>query len=88
MVENSHQLVSMDAEGIVKITDTRRFNVLSSFALEDQRGSRGRVEQPYSTFIVMDNPLKLAFGGRSIAVFEYNRNYSPQAADENISICC
>ena len=34
VVEASHQLISMDSEGIVKITDTRRFNIISSFGIE------------------------------------------------------
>lgn len=33
-IENSHQLISMDSEGIVKITDTRRFHIIYSFAVD------------------------------------------------------
>ena len=33
VIEGTHQLVSVDTEGIVKITDTRRFNFIYSFSV-------------------------------------------------------
>ena len=33
VIEGTHQLISVDTEGIVKITDTRRFNFIYSFSV-------------------------------------------------------
>lgn len=86
VVENSHQLISMDSEGIVKITDTRRFNIISSFSVESE-GSRGQMNGGgiVSCFITINKPLKqmlrLVFGGKSIWFYDYDKNYNPAAAD-------
>jgi len=34
VIENSNQLISMDSEGIVKITDTKRFHIIYSFSVD------------------------------------------------------
>ena len=38
--------------------------------------------------MVINKPLKLVFSGRSIYIYEYDKNYHPFTADENTAICC
>jgi hypothetical protein len=90
VVEGTHQLISMDSEGIVKITDTRRFNIISSFSVETEsgHGNQGSV----TNFITINKPskqvLRLVFGGKSVWFYDYDKNYNPSTADENTVIAC
>lgn len=82
VVEGTHQLISMDSEGIVKITDTRRFNIISSFSVEtDQAHGQAAV----SCFITISKPakqiLRLVFAGKALSFYEYDKNYNPFTAD-------
>jgi hypothetical protein len=38
--------------------------------------------------MVTDKPLKLFFIGKSISIYEYDKNYNPHCADENIVVAC
>ena len=86
VIDGTHQLVSVDTEGIVKITDTRRFNFIYSFSVE--AGEDGSNSSSLSSLMVINKPLKLVFTGRSIYIYEYDKNYHPHTADENTAICC
>lgn len=33
-------------------------------------------------------PLKLAFSGRTVQIFEYDKNYNPKYVDDYVAICC
>ena len=73
----------MDSEGIVKITDTRRFNIISSFSVETEsgHGNQGSV----TNFITINKPskqvLRLVFGGKNVWFYDYDKNYNPLTAD-------
>jgi len=75
----------LDSEGVVKITDTRRFNIISSFSVEPDvyRGQNGG--GLVSSFIAFNRPNKqgqrLIFAGKSIWFYDYDKNYNPTAAD-------
>ncbi len=34
-----------------------------------------------SSFIAIDRPLKLIFLGKSVSIYEYDKNYNPHTAD-------
>jgi len=82
----------LDSEGVVKITDTRRFNIISSFSVEPDvyRGQSGG--GLVSSFIAVNRPNKqgqrLIFAGKSIWFYDYDKNYNPAAADEHTVISC
>ena len=100
VIEGTHQLISMDSEGIVKVTDTRRFNIISSFSVEsDARTGNGHAgssptapSNALSCFITVSKPakqmLRLVFGGKSVAFYDYDKNYNPTTADEHPVISC
>ena len=41
-----------------------------------------------SSLLIIKKPLKLVFSGRSIYIYEYDKNYHPHIVDENTAICC
>jgi hypothetical protein len=41
-----------------------------------------------SSLLVVKKPLKLVFTGKSIYIYEYDKNYHPHIVDENTAICC
>jgi WD40 repeat protein len=90
VIETSNQLISLDTEGVVKITDTKRFHGISSFSIEKQQETfttPGNINSSnLSGFISLDKPLKLVFYGKSISLYEYDKNYNPFAADENFVV--
>lgn len=77
----------MDSEGIVKITDTKRFNIIYSFSVDttndmgEQVGSKKATGSVVNSFISVPNPLKLVFAGRTLSIYEYDKNYNPESAD-------
>ncbi len=78
-------MISLDTEGVVKITDTRRFNIISSFNIEPDiiRGQIGG--GLVNSFIAINRPnrqgQRLVFAGKSIWFYDYDKNYNPAAAD-------
>jgi hypothetical protein len=84
----------MDSEGIVKINDTKRFHIIYSFSIDttndmgEQAGSKRGTGSPVNSLIAIDNPLKLIFAGRTLSIYEYDKNYNPESADEHTVICC
>ena len=82
----------MDSEGIVKVTDTRRFNIISSFSVDTDNQRSGLSGNGLSCFITVNKPskqmLRLVFGGKSVAFYDYDKNYNPTTADENPVISC
>jgi hypothetical protein len=85
VIEASNQLISLDSEGVVKITDTKRFHGIYSFSIEKQDNNQvvaqGVNGFNLSSFIAIDKPLKLIFIGKAISMYEYDKNYNPYAAD-------
>jgi hypothetical protein len=75
----------MDSDGVVKITDTKRFHGIYSFSIEKHENthlvSPGSNSFNLSGFIAIDKPLKLIFIGKSLSIYEYDKNYNPYAAD-------
>ena len=67
VIEGTHQLVSVDTEGIVKITDTRRFNFIYSFSVEANED--GSNSSSLSSLLIIKKPLKLVFAGKSIYIY-------------------
>lgn len=85
ITENNNQLISIDNEGIVKITDTRRFNNISSFSVVPHDESLKFVP---SSLCVIKKPLKMVIVGNGVNMFEYDKLYNPNTADDNYSLCC
>jgi WD40 repeat protein len=85
VIEASHQLISMDSEGIVKITDTRRFNIISSFGLEADSHGQLSGGGAVHCCIAINKPskqmLRLVFAGKAMWFYDYDKNYNPLAAD-------
>lgn len=65
----------MDSEGIVKITDTKRFHIIYSFSVDttndmgEKVGSNKATGSAINSLIVINNPLKLIFAGRTLSVY-------------------
>jgi hypothetical protein len=75
----------MDSDGLVKITDTKRFHGIYSFSIEKHENTHlvnpGSNGFNLSGFIAIDKPIKLIFIGKSLSIYEYDKNYNPYAAD-------
>lgn len=73
----------MDQDGIVKITDTKRFHVIYSFSVDttndmgEQSASKKATGCAVNTLLAINNPLQLIFAGRAISIYEYDKNYNP-----------
>lgn len=66
ITESNNQLISIDSDGIVKVSDTRRFNNISGFSVTSHDESQNFVP---SSVCVIRKPLKLAIVGNSINIF-------------------
>ena len=79
----------MDSDGIVKITDTKRFHIIYSFSVDTTNDMGEQVgpkkvtsgSSAVNSLIAINNPLKLIFAGRTLSMYEYDKNYNPDAAD-------
>lgn len=73
VIEASNQLISLDSEGVVKITDTKRFHGIYSFSIEKQESNQlvtpGSSGHNLSGFIAIDKPLKLIFIGKTVSIY-------------------
>jgi hypothetical protein len=38
--------------------------------------------------MIINKPLKLVFTGKSIYMYEYDKNYHPNTADDKPALCC
>lgn len=74
------------------MTDTRRFNILSSFSVDTDAGRAHNQSGNVSSFIAINKPskqaMRLIFAGKSLIMYDYDKNYNPHCADEYTSIGC
>jgi hypothetical protein len=47
----------------------------------EQAGSKKATGSAVNSLIAIDNPLKLIFAGRTLSIYEYDKNYNPESAD-------
>jgi WD40 repeat protein len=80
-----HQLLSMDMKGTIKVLDVRTFVEVNSFEVESPDD---KVKMEPMCLEVIPKPLKLAISGKTICQFEYDKNYVPNAVDDNMALCC
>ncbi|KRX07968.1 WD40-repeat-containing domain [Pseudocohnilembus persalinus] len=80
-----HDVITLDSEGVVKLTDIKKFNQIQTFMVETSDEKHQFLPQ-YFTYI--PKPLKLAFVGRTLQMFEYDKNYNPKFVDDYVAICC
>lgn len=85
VIEGTSQVITLDSDGVVKVTDIKKFNNVQSFSVETQDDKHKFLPQ---SFCFIPKPLKLAFCGRSVSLYEYDKNYNPNFVDDYVAICC
>ncbi len=81
IIENTSQIVSLDTEGNMKIWDIKKFNCVQSFSV--QISDEKHKFNPQS-FCYIPKPLKLVVSGRTVSIFDYDKNYNPNFVDDYI----
>ena len=84
VIENTSQVVSLDSEGNLKIWDIKKFNCVQSFSVENN-DEKHKFNPQSLTYI--PRPLKLVLSGRSISLYEYDKNYNPNFVDDYVALC-
>lgn len=84
VIENTSQIVSLDSEGNLKIWDIKKFNCVQSFSVENN-DEKHKFNPQSLTYI--PRPLKLVVSGRSISLYEYDKNYNPNFVDDYVALC-
>ncbi|EGR33574.1 hypothetical protein IMG5_048910 [Ichthyophthirius multifiliis] len=85
VIEGTSQIVSLDSDGNVRITDIKKFSNVQTFSIETS-DEKHKFNPQCLTYI--PKPLKLAFCGRTISIYEYDKNYNPNSVDDFVAICC
>jgi len=78
-VEGTQHFVSLDTSGTVMVWDIKKFNNIQTFTIETQDEKHKFRSQ---AFTYIPKPLKLAFVGRSVFIYEYDKNYNPTSVDD------
>jgi hypothetical protein len=78
------KVITLDASGLVIVTDIKKFNPVQTFSVEiaDEKHKFDAM-----SFTYIPKPLKLAFSGRSVLIYEYDKNYNPNYVDDQVAIC-
>ena len=84
VIENTSQIISLDSEGNLKIWDIKKFNCVQSFSVESNDEKHKFNPQCIS---YIPKPLKLVVSGRSISLYEYDKNYNPNFVDDYVALC-
>jgi len=84
VIENTSQVVSLDSEGNLKIWDIKKFNCVQSFSVENNDEKHKFHPQSIS---YIPRPLKLVISGRTISLYEYDKNYNPNFVDDYVALC-
>jgi hypothetical protein len=48
---------------------------------EQATHKNGNTGSGVNSLLVINNPLKLIFVGKSLSIYEYDKNYNPESAD-------
>ena len=83
-VSNPLHIVSVDADCIMKVWDTKKFKCVESPTVENMEDKNSFKIQGICK---MQNPLKIVLYGKNIYTFGYDKNNSLTSADENVSLC-
>lgn len=79
MIEKQNHFVSMDSSGAVRVWDVKKFKCIQSFSVETT-DEKHKFHPQAMTFI--PKPLKLVMVGRTMQVYNYDKNYNPVSVDD------
>jgi len=85
VIEGTSQLITLGIDGTVKVIDIKKFSQVQQFTLENNE-EKHQFSAQCLTYI--PKPLSLAVCGKSVQLFEYDKNYNPVFADDNVSVSC
>ncbi|KAL4503262.1 hypothetical protein ABPG72_000868 [Tetrahymena utriculariae] len=85
VIEGTSQVITLDSDGNVRVTDIKKFSNVQCFSVETSDEKHKFNPQ---CFTYIPKPLKLAFCGRSVQLYEYDKNYNPNYVDDYVAICC
>eukprot|EP00742_Colponemidia_sp_Colp-10_P006501 GILJ01006966.1.p1 GENE.GILJ01006966.1~~GILJ01006966.1.p1 ORF type:complete len:1036 (-),score=169.77 GILJ01006966.1:198-3305(-) len=75
------QIITADCDGIVKVWDVRNFMCMQTLSLQDM-DSRDSFGLNHFTVIHRNNQ-RIAFAGRKLMFYDYDKNYDPALVDES-----
>jgi WD40 repeat protein len=83
VIPDSHQVISADIDGWVKVWDIRNLSCAQTFNLEEkQSGFRFAL----SDFTYLQHHQRLVFGGKSLTFYDYDKNHNPYLVDDNLPL--
>lgn len=83
VIPDSHQVISADIDGWVKVWDIRNLGCSQTFNLEEkQSGFRFAL----SDFTYLQHHQRLVFGGKSLTFYDYDKNHNPYLVDDNLPL--
>lgn len=83
VIPDSHQVISADIDGWVKVWDIRNLSCAQTFNLEEkQSGFRFAL----SDFTYLQQHQRLVFGGKSLTFYDYDKNHNPYLVDDNLPL--
>jgi len=84
VIPDSPQVISADIEGWVKIWDIRNLGCVQTFNVEEnETGYRFNL----ADFIYLQKQQRLAFGGKKLIFYDYDRNHGPTLVDDQLPLC-
>jgi len=85
VIENLFQVISIDNEGIIKVWDVKKFNCIQNLTVDS---ADDKVKFHPVHFIAVNKPIKLIISGRTISIFDYDKNYNPHIVDDTMANYC
>ena len=70
----------------MRVTDIKKFNLVQQFSVAESQDEKHNFEP--QTFCFIPKPLKLCFAGRTVEIYEYDKNYNPLYVDDFVAIKC
>lgn len=83
VIPDSPQVISADIEGWVKIWDIRNLSCVQTFNVEEnETGARFNL----ADFHYLQKQQRLAFGGKKLIFYDYDRNHGPTLVDDQLPL--
>lgn len=83
VIPDSPQVISADIEGWVKIWDIRNLGCVQTFNVEEnETGYRFNL----ADFLYLQKQQRLAFGGKKLIFYDYDRNHGPTLVDDQLPL--
>lgn len=83
VIPDSPQVISADIEGWVKIWDIRNLGCVQTFNVEEnETGYRFNL----ADFLYLPKQQRLAFGGKKLIFYDYDRNHGPTLVDDQLPL--